>query len=289
MFRKYEKDDDNFFKLFNTTTSEELLPDLRVVYCPDENMTMDEYIRTYNKEFNYNNNIGFFHGNFDVLLPDIEIDRIVKHHIRTMIYQYGLYSKMIYGPLISGHWHNPIEYKSLYCIGSFDRWKFGEEEEKSFIYGEYNTETNKFYIKRIINPLAKKYTTIVYENSAIKNIDDFNKIDSDIKELLSKDCNVRVMYIVDDMSDENMVNFESLQKLYKNKNVVFSLKDLNKKKRIKEKLNQSNTDIISKDYEYILSKDIEEIPLIIQRYIKQKKDVDVDVKTIKRYVDKYLK
>ena len=287
VFRKYEKDDE-FFKLFNVTTSEQLFPDLKVIYCPDENMEISEYNEAYSKEFIKNNNIGFFHGNFDVIMPKIEIDRIRKHHIKSMIYEYDRFSKLINGPLISGHWHNPQEYKSLYYIGSFDRWKFGEEEDKGFIYGEYNTDDFSYYIKRIVNPMAKKYITIIYENKNIKNIDDFNKIDRDIKDLLDKKCNVRVLYIVDEISDENLLNFEALQKLYKNKNVVFTLKDLNKKKKIKERLNQKNNEINSEEYNYILSKDVSEIPSIIQKYLKDKKDVDLDLEVIKKYVAKYI-
>ena len=47
VFRPSYETNDNYFKLFNTTESEELLPGLRCIYCPDENLKLVDYHQKY--------------------------------------------------------------------------------------------------------------------------------------------------------------------------------------------------------------------------------------------------
>ena len=104
-FRPTYEDSNGFFRIIKYTEREQLFDDLSVVFCPDETLNMDEYEEKYWNVFVPAADIGFFHGNWDNVLPSIEFNRIQEHHLPTMIYQYEKFSRLIKGPMISGHWH----------------------------------------------------------------------------------------------------------------------------------------------------------------------------------------
>lgn len=289
VFRSAYEADDGYLKIFNTTTSEELLPGLRCVYCPDENMNLEEYHRTYYSKFMPQPNIGFFHGNFDVILPDIEYNRIQEHNLATMIYEYDKFAKLIKGPLISGHWHVKQNYKSLYYIGSYDRWKFNEEDDKGFIYGEIDTDTNKYYIRHIVNPLAKQYKTIIVSSDEYSTPEQFanlaNLINSNLKD--DPEIMLRISYLLSNSSDEALLNFNVFQKQYiTTKQVKIDLKDLVKREAKKAKKKQ--VEIEASNYSYIFDSDLKNIPNIVHKFILDNKEVDIPISTIEKYIKKYL-
>lgn len=289
VFRPSYETNDNYFKLFNTTESEELLPGLRCIYCPDENLNLVDFHQKYYMKFFPNPNIGFFHGNFNTILPDIEYNRIQEHHLPTMIYEYEKFSKIIKGPLISGHWHVKNEYKSLYYVGSYDRWKFNEEEDKGFIYGEINTDTNEYFIHRVNNPLAKTYKTIIVSSDEYSTPEQFSVLSNMVNENLKKDPNImlRISYLLNSPSDEAMINFNIFQRHYATiKQVKIELKDLVKKEFKKAKKKQ--VEIEASKYSYIFNSDIKAIPSIVHKFILDNKNIDVPVEIIEKYVSKYL-
>ena len=285
----YESKDDDFFKLFNKTTSEYLFDDLKVVYCPDETINIDDYYDMYWDQFFPNPDIGFFHGNWDTILPKIEYDRIQNHHLNKIIYQYGKFSRMIKGPMISGHWHIAQNTRSMYYIGSFDRWKFGEEEPKGFIFGAYNTETNQYFIHRVNNPLAKIYRTIIIADDHVRTPMDFSLFSSEIKKILQANPEIRlsIQYLISDPSDEVFNNFNVFSKTFaNNRQVKIDYKDL--VKREEKKYKKKEVLMEAEKYQYVFSKDYKNIPEIIQKFIKDKKNEDLSIEQIGKYIGKYL-
>lgn len=289
VFRPSYEQDDGYVKIFNTTTSEELLPGLRVVYCPDENMNLEEYHQIYYNEFIPYPNIGFFHGNFDTILPDIEYNRIQEHHLATMIYEYDRFANLIRGPLISGHWHVKNEHKSLYYIGSYDRWKFNEEDDKGFIYGEIDTDTDEYLIHRIVNPLAREFKTIIVSSDECSTPEQFALLSSTVNSYLKDDplIMIKVSYLLGNSSEEALLNFNVFQKQYvTSRQVKIDLKDLVKKEAKKAKKKQ--VEVQASKYHYVFDSDINNIPEIVHKFILDNKEVDIPTSTIEKYIKKYL-
>lgn len=289
VFRSIYELDDEYFKLFNTTESEELLPGLRCVYCPDENLNLTEYHQMYYDKFIPHPNIGFFHGNFDTILPDIEFNRIQEHNLSTMIYEYDKFSNLIKGPLISGHWHVKNDYKSLYYVGSYDRWKFNEEEDKGFIYGEIDINSNKYFIHRINNPLARQYKTIIVSSDEYTTPEQFAKLASIINEYIKNDSDIklRISYLLSSTSEEALTNYNIFQRQYAtSKQVKLDLKDL--VKREAKKVKKKQVEIEASKYNYIFDSDLKNIPEIVHKFILDNKEIDVPSEIIAKYIGKYL-
>jgi len=289
IFRPPYELDDGYFKIFNTTESEELLPGLRCIYCPDENMNLSEYHQVYYSKFIPHPNIGFFHGNFDTILPDIEFNRIQEHNLATMIYEYDKFSKLIKGPMISGHWHVKNEHKSLYYVGSYDRWKFNEEEDKGFIYGEIDTDTNEYFIHRVNNPLATQYKTIIVSSDEYSTPEQFASLSNMINDYLKDDSEIklRVSYLLSSNNDEALVNYNIFQRQYSTcKQVKIEIKDL--VKREAKKVKKKQVEIEASKYQYIFDSDLKNIPNIVHQFILDNKSVDIPTATIAKYINKYL-
>lgn len=288
VFRTYEEEDNDYLRIYNTTSSDEPLPGLRCVYCPDETMNLREYHMTYCDKFFPTPDIGFFHGNFDTILPSIEFDRIQDHNLKTMIYEYEKFSRLIKGPLISGHWHTAMSHESLYYVGSYDRWKFNEEEDKGFIYCEYDTESHQYYIHRIINPLAKKYDTIIIRDEDFKTPIQFADLNDIIRKKLDSDDDLvlRIQYIITDENPEAQLNFNAFTKKHlNNKRLKLDIKDVHKKQMKKEK--QEATHFEADKYQYIFEKSMD-IPHKVHQFILDKKGIDVSVEEIQNILGKYL-
>ena len=289
VFRPSYETADGYFKIYNTTESEELLPGLQCVFCPDENMNLEEYHQTYYSKFIPYPNIGFFHGNFDTILPEIEYTRIQEHNLSTMIYEYDKFANLIKGPLISGHWHVQNQYKSLYYVGSYDRWKFNEEEDKGFIYGAINTETNKYFVHRVTNPLAKTYKTLVVSSDEYATPTQFAQLASVINSHLKEDpdMRLRITYLMGTTSEEALINFNIFQRQYStSKQVRIDLKDL--VKREAKKATKKRVEIEASKYNYIFDPDVKNIPEIVRKFIIDNKNIDIPVTSIEKYISKYL-
>ena len=179
--RSYE-DETGFFRIFNENTYEETLPELSCLYCPDETIPTKEYNMKYLSNILQVADLGFFHGSFDIVLPEIVVQMSEESNKANVIFEYELFSKCIKGLIVSGHWHvgsfnNPVLY-----TGSFDRWTFGEEEDKGFIILQYNTEDHTYSYEKIVNENALRYDTITIDTSMYKSADDYKELIDDINE-----------------------------------------------------------------------------------------------------------
>ena len=277
-----------FFKKFYICTSEETLPDLHCIYCPDETVNLKEYEELYLKEMMSHHDIGFFHGNFDTQLPKMVIDQNLEANIPSIIYFKDHWSKVIEGPLVSGHWHVFTDLDPLIYIGSYDRWAFGEEEDKGFLYIQYDTNSHSYYWKHIENPFARKYNTIIIDNTLCVTPDDFANLTQDIQDLKKSDpeMKIRVVYQITSENDESLVNFNEFRNLISSiKNVKVDVKDF-VKKRNKEK-QKEKVAISSGKYSYILDHPLE-IKSNIHEYLLREKNIDIPLETIDSIIGKYI-
>ena len=277
-----------FFKKFYICTSEETLPDLHCIYCPDETVNLKEYEELYLKEMMSHHDIGFFHGNFDTQLPKMVIDQNLGANIPSIIYFKDHWSKVIDGPLVSGHWHVFTDLDPLIYIGSYDRWAFGEEEDKGFLYIQYDTNSHLYYWKHIENPFARKYNTIIIDNTLCVTPDDFANLTQDIQDLKKSDpeMKIRVVYQITSENDESLVNFNEFRNLISSiKNVKVDVKDF-VKKRNKEK-QKEKVAISSGKYSYILDHPLE-IKSNIHEYLLREKNIDIPLETIDSIIGKYI-
>ena len=277
-----------FFKKFYICTSEETLPDLHCIYCPDETVNLKDYEELYLKEMMSHHDIGFFHGNFDTQLPKMVIDQNLEANIPSIIYFKDHWSKVIDGPLVSGHWHVFTDLDPLIYIGSYDRWAFGEEEDKGFLYIQYDTNSHSYYWKHIENPFARKYNTIIIDNTLCVTPDDFANLTQDIQDLKKSDpeMKIRVVYQITSENDESLVNFNEFRNLISSiKNVKVDVKDF-VKKRNKEK-QKEKVAISSGKYSYILDHPLE-IKSNIHEYLLREKNIDIPLETIDSIIGKYI-
>jgi DNA repair exonuclease SbcCD nuclease subunit len=290
VFRVYETED-NYLKIFNTNTYEETLPDLGCLYCPDENIPTKDYMNLYLENIMKIADIGFFHGSFDIVLPDIVVQRSEETSNTNVIFEYDTFSKLIKGPIIAGHWHVSSFTNPLLYTGSFDRWKFGEEDDKGFYIVQYNTEDNSYSFEKVINKNAQIYNSISIDTSMYNNFDDYKSLIEDIDNNYNlKENKLRVVIYKSTDRDIDNDNINAFKRVYvNNKNVKIIVKDLIKKNTKKEK--KKILDYANEKYGFIFNvkgynSDI--LADILQKYIELEKNKVISIDDIKKYISPYL-
>lgn len=284
----------DFFKIFMKTTVEESLPGLVCCYCPDEQIQTDEYEIKYINEILKMKDIGFFHGSFDLVLGESLMKKPEIIGKNNVIYRYKLWSSQIKGPLISGHWHDGKQYEELYYVGSPFRWEFKEDEEKGFLFIQYDTEDNNYYIQKIINPLAAKYLTYEVYSNLFEDKDDYVDIIQDIQgiikqldESFTKDKLRILVYIVDEKPENDVFLSALRQEIINHKNCKITIK--NKLKNKKKKETKKHIEDEKKRVGFIFDKDKKRAN-IIQEFIRVNSDNenDVPIEFIEKNIKKYL-
>lgn len=295
VFKSLVHKDSEFFKIFTHTTSEETLPELHCIYCPDETIQTSEYEFTYINEILSIHDIGFFHGSFDVVygeLLDVKPELMTK---KNVIYRYELWDKVIHGPLISGHWHDGKRYDNLYYCGSPFRYKFNEDEPKGFMFTHYDTETKEYLCKKIINPLVSEYITYEIYSNMCTSQEDYTSHLSNIDKILQKfeetshlNNKLRIKFYVVDEKTENETFITGLRhKFINRRDVKIELKNKMKEK-IKKEVAKRNKER-NETYEFIY-KEEKEPSEIIQEFIRTNNPgTDVPLEYIRSKVHKYLK
>lgn len=283
----HPKEDGDFFKKFYTNTVEETLPGLRCIYCPDEDIFLEDYLKIYAENIRENIDIGFFHGNFDVILPKFVLEENLNHHTESIIFEKKFWAMRINGPMIAGHWHTETEDEPLHYIGSYDRWKFGEEEDKGFLYTEYNTDTQEYFHHHIKNPYARRYETLVVDNSLVSTPEQFAELRDTVKKLHNADplMKIKIKYLISEENLTAMQNFNEFRNVVSNiKGVKIDFKDLSKreKKKKEKETNQMNFE----RYSYISRKT--PVNEVIQRYLREDRGIDMSLEQIDSYIAKYL-
>ena len=271
------------FKVFYEVDEEELFPDFNVLYVPEEYInSIDE---KYGKYMNKKYDMIFGHG----MIQEVKFAALIQSSETTMkkapIFKSKMLCDMCYGPIFFGHIHTKDIFNDrLYYVGSYSRWKFGEEEDKGFYYVKYENDTKEFEAKFIVNDKAMKYDTIeIYEKeSGFYKLNTENQIKyiQNLIQSFEYDFLRLQFYIPQGYENENllinMVN-ESFGK-YKNLKLDFKVNSKIKSKReVEEKIN-----LLLDKYGFIFDNKIDTYTKI-NKFILEKYNKDISVEKIKEY------
>lgn len=271
------------FKVFYEVEEEELFPDFNVLYVPEEYInSIDE---KYGKYMNKKYDMIFGHG----MIQEVKFAALIQSSETTMkkapIFKSKMLCDMCYGPIFFGHIHTKDIFNDrLYYVGSYSRWKFGEEEDKGFYYVKYENDTKEFEAKFIVNNKAMKYDTIeIYEKeSGFYKLNTENQIKyiQNLIQSFEYDFLRLQFYIPQGYENENllinMVN-ESFGK-YKNLKLDFKVNSKIKSKReVEEKIN-----LLLDKYGFIFDNKIDTYTKI-NKFILEKYNKDISVEKIKEY------
>lgn len=290
---EYQEDPD-YFKIFRKTTMEETLDGLNCIYCPDETIETSEYEELYLNEILTMRDIGFFHGSFDVVFGELLERKPEMFKKKNVIFRYDLFNKTTYGPLIAGHWHDGKIYDDLIYCGSPFRYKFNEDEIKGLTFIQYDTETHKYYHKRIPNALCPEYITFeVYTNmyqTKDQYIDLINKIEHTTDELMSDtsvDNKLRIMvYLMDDKIENDTFLSSIRQKFVGNKDIKLTIKNKLKDKVKKEQ--QQKHEERQEKYEFIYDKNKVPAEVIHDFIAANNNGYNVPIEYISKKVSQYI-
>ena len=271
------------FKVFYEVEEEELFPDFNVLYVPEEYInSIDE---KYGKYMNKKYDMIFGHG----MIQEVKFAALIQSSETTMkkapIFKSKMLCDMCYGPIFFGHIHTKDIFNDrLYYVGSYSRWKFGEEEDKGFYYVKYENDSKEFEAKFIVNNKAMKYDTIeIYEKeSGFYKLNTENQIKyiQNLIQSFEYDFLRLQFYIPQGYENENllinMVN-ESFGK-YKNLKLDFKVNSKIKSKReVEEKIN-----LLLDKYGFIFDNKLDTYTKI-NKFILEKYNKDISVEKIKEY------
>lgn len=266
----------------------EILPGFNALYCPDENIASEEYyIKYINTMLTEKDvNAGFFHGNFDLILSKLPEQETEVQSINNVVFSYDFFSKLIEGPMTSGHWHTRGQYDDLVYVGSYSRFGHNEEEDKGFYFTSYDTETKSYYRKFIKNPLAREYRTYNIFSHSFTQIEQYSKFIRTIKEQLKieEDSYLRVVINLTDDKLENQNFVKLLKEAFVNeKRVQIQVKNKIKEKQ-KEKQKEKRKIIMNK-YGYIIDKNKKEEESL-QKFCIDKYDTEIPIDFINKFAIK---
>ena len=290
-----DKSNPEYFKIFMKTTSEQTFEDLRCIYCPDETLTTSDYEEIYINEILSSNNIGFFHGSFDVVYGELLASNPSLMAKKNVIFRYDLWDKLIKGPMIAGHWHDGKQYDHLYYNGSPFRWKFDEDEPKGLSFIQYDTEDDSYYYKKIINPLSSQYITYEVYTNMYTSKEDYSRVINEINAILKSfeetpylENKLRVVIHIIDDKVENDIFIASLRQNFINqKNLKITIKNKLKDKIKREEIKKNKERKMK--YDFISDKE-KEVPDKIREFIMEENDgADVPLDFIQKNVSKYIK
>lgn len=296
VFRKYEHN----LKIFTKCTSEETLPGLRCVYCPDEVMDTRDYILEYMDEILADNSVGFFHGSFDtVIKQDIDVTQLLTEEpeelmklVTSVTFPMNYFQRAVRYCWVGGHWHDGNTYANVYYTGSPTRWIHGENESKGFGFLSVDTDSDRYFYKKIVNPIAPQFNTFnwypedIEEGYMINNASALmDLIDAKVMEYetMNVEYNIRIM-IYDEENRRTCTNtcIETFKDHYlKNKHVVIRIKSRDKGKKKKQKPVEETV----KDYSFIHDKNVS-VADQIREFIKVKMGVDIPIDYIEEKIKK---
>lgn len=155
------------FEIIETVTDKEILPNLNVLFIPEEYMeNKDEYYKDY---FDKKYDFIFGHGLVDKALFIASIQESEFTRPNAPIFSADLLSDITHGSVYFGHVHKGMDYRKFRYVSSFSRWAFGESEAKGFYITTYDTDTKEIVKEKFIeNILAPRYDTVkIFDDSSL--------------------------------------------------------------------------------------------------------------------------
>lgn len=288
IFNKYESDSDIDFRVIYTAEEEELFPDVKVLYLPEEYMVdkKEFYSELMNPLKSYNYIFG--HGVIQEVMTMVKKHSTNKNkRLSVPVFTTADFKECCDGEVYFGHYHinSNIENKIFY-VGSYSRWIFGEEEDKGFYELTYDTSKKEYKHKFIINYEADKYHTIYYgyNDKVFKSennlINELNNVDSTIE--LGVYDKIRLMFNIPEDYENPEFVINLLKERYKfNKNIKLEITNgyIDKKRKLnKEEIKNNLT-----KYEIIFDRS-QKIEAKLSWFVKSKYDKEISEDDAKFYL-----
>lgn len=254
IFDRTYKEKENDTICFRTCTSEETLPGLQILYCPEENVNFADYVDNYYDIITRKPpQLCALHGNFDKIMPAIAVQMAENDaSSTTLVYHYEDLERTVHGPLIAGHWHTGETYRHLSYVGSYDRWSFGEMETKGFMVVEYNTDTETYRQIRVPNILAPVYKTYEVHTSVYTNTEAYAALIEAVDTNLKADpvMHIRILVKIDAEQANTEQQLSNLKFRYANNKRVH-ITVINQLKKEKKAAKKEETKRLETSYSYI--------------------------------------
>lgn len=277
---------------------EELLPDLHILYLPEEHLlNKDKYYEKYfsnTKKYNYIFGHGVIREVWREQVSHMETnedENNTSKRKRVPIFKSNELLKCCRGQVFFGHYHiNQNMDDLIFSVGSFSRWQFGEEGPKGFYELSCDTEKDKYKATFIENTMAEKYATLSYgyDNKIFKDEDAMQESIESIDKLISRDVYEHVKFVFNVPSSvknpEATINFLK-EKFKTNDKVKVEITHgyiEEKKRQQKEQLELDNT-----KYGFIFNKSMS-LEDKVHQFITVEYNKELDVKKISDYLYKPL-
>lgn len=267
-------EDGHFVKIFRETSSEELLPGFKCIYCPDELLSNDEYFMKYNDILLNNNHYDamFFHGTFDAQMGDFT-KQIAGDNV---VFEIATFSRLC-NVMIGGHWHDADSIGDMHYTRSLISWEFGETRTKGFIALDYDTDDKSYAITRIVNPYADIYSTYIVDTSIYTSREMYSTLMNTINSAISKkrdiELHIRIMVYITDEKELNKLAIETLKQEYSSvKNVKLAIENKVAKAKKTEKTQKLNR--LKESYGFLFNN--ASVASKYREFIKLTKNIDID-------------
>lgn len=278
-------DSDLDFKVIKTVSEENLFPDMKVLYLPEEYIyNKSEYYKNYlqgSQKYNYI----FGHGVIQELMPSaVHVEKSSKNSNRAKVpvFNSNELISSCSGEVYFGHYHVNTEIQNkVFYVGSFSRWIFGEEKKKGFYITEFSPTNYSYKHHFIENTLAPEYLSINYgyDSKIFKNKDELfselKKIES-LSDINPNDHVRLVMNIPEEYDDPSSLVSTLNERFKDSKNVKIKLTNGFIKKN--QKVNEEYLKETMQKYSFIFDKSMpieEQGRLFILK--KFEKDIPSDI------------
>lgn len=279
-------------KVIKHVSEELLFPSMNILYIPEEHI-VDRY--EYYKEFFENREYTYVFGHGVIrevmkeaaVLSDNQKDSKRK---RTPVFSTAELRKITKNSFF-GHYHMNIEDNmGFHYVGSFSRWKFGEDEPKGFYHITYNDNTDEYDEKFIVNDLAKLYKTISfgYSDKMFQSMEELDKKLNNLQNVINADAfdHVKFRFNIPENCEnpESYINYINERYKYDDRiKVEISHGYIeSKKKREKEAIKENND-----KYSMIFDKSIP-IEEKVSYFISVEYNKDISRESIDSYLHRSL-
>jgi len=272
------------FKVIETVDDEELFPNFKVLYIPEEYvLDKDEY---YKKYFNNNYDMIFGHGLLNEVAFIAKMQESEVSMTKAPIFKSEELLNICKGPIFFGHIHKSQCIKErIFYTGSYSRWVYGEEEPKGFFICAYTSETSKYETEFIENKLAPIYNTMIIDYSSAFYRDDQNQqLDYIIR--MVENLNVERLRIIFNIPETyenpilltNLINDIFIK--YKHIKVIINnnSKEALKKRELEEKVR-----LLLTKYDFIFDKSVSSEEKL-SRFIKIKYNKEIPIDAMRNYL-----
>jgi len=271
------------FKIIETVTEEDLFPDFKVLYIPEEYIDTEDY---YNEYFNKTYDMIYGHGMFSevAFVGKTQASEVTMK--KAPVFKSDDILNITKSAAFFGHIHKSQCIKDrIYYVGSYSRWVYGEEEPKGFMICAYTPETSKYEVEFIENKNAPIYNTMVIDyNSAFYRDDQNQQMDYIIRmvENLNVD-RIRIIFNIPETYENpilltNLIN--DIFSKYKHIKVVINnnSKENKKKKEMEDKIK-----LLLSKYDFIFDKTTPPEEKLT-RFIKLKYNKDISIDDMRNYL-----